>query len=270
MNKKEILVICVNYNTHQHLHDYVNSLLLSHDLAKEDINLTILVADNSDEITTNSFRSQLNVEIIYTHSDENIGYLGAVNYAIATNNINLTSYDFLIISNVDLKVSLNFFLSLENIKVDESIGWIAPSIFSVKEMKDRNPKILLRPTKQKLFFTSILYSHPVIHKIYTRYLYSKRKIENHHDHKIIYAGHGSFMIFTRNFFKKVSDLNFPSFLFCEEIFLAELVSGANLHVVYNKSLKIIDSDHASTGKLKSKVFCRFNRDSLKMIISKFF
>jgi GT2 family glycosyltransferase len=270
MTKKEILIICVNYNTHQELHDYVNSLLVSHDLVKDDILLTILIADNSDEKIINNFSPQLNVHIIYTHSEDNVGYLGAVNYAVSINDINFTLYDFVIISNVDLKVEDDFFLSLKNIQVDKNIGWIAPSIFSVKEMKDRNPKILSRPTKQKILFTIILYAHPVVHNIYTRYVYRKRKIENHPDNKIIYAGHGSFMIFTRNFFKKVSDLKFPSFLFGEEIFFAELTRGANLHVVYNKSLKIIDSDHASTGKLKSKVCCRLNRDSLKMIISKFF
>jgi len=48
----------------------------------------------------------------------------------------------------------------------------------------------------------------------------------------IYAGHGSIMIFTKAFMMKNLDLEFPAFMYGEEIFFAELVRLSHLETIY--------------------------------------
>ena len=86
----------------------------------------------------------------------------------------------------------------------------------------------------------------------------------------IYAGHGSFIILTQNFNKLFPIIKFESFLFGEEIFIAELCRMSNLDVKYFPDIIINDFDHASTSKLKKRDFFKMNRDSLKYIITKFY
>ena len=78
------------------------------------------------------------------------------------------------------------------------------------------------------------------------------------------------MIFTKCFTKAIPVLNFNSFLFGEEIFIAELCRKNNLIVEYYPKLEVVDRDHSSTAKLKRKLFFKMNYNSLKYVKSKFF
>ena len=53
--------------------------------------------------------------------------------------------------------------------------------------------------------------------------------------KDVYAGHGSFIILTKYYLSKVGIVNYPVFLFCEEIYLAEMCRINNLLVRYEPS-----------------------------------
>lgn len=271
MNKASVLVLCVNYNTRENLLRYLNSLYKSERLVASSLGLDVVVSDNSkDQVTSEYLVPYIDHQLRYLHTGNNLGYLGAINYAIEKLKINLSSYDFVIISNVDLVVEVSFFASLLDLGVDESIGWIAPSIYSLKENRDRNPKIISRIKKHKILLAILVYLHPIIHKLYERNIYSTKERPECPSGMSIYAGHGSFMILTRAFLASNPDIRYFSFLFGEEIFFAELVRMAGLKVVYNTDLKIIDSDHESTGKLRSKELCRMNRESLLKLYSKFF
>ena len=59
----------------------------------------------------------------------------------------LSIYDYVAISNVDLLLKDDFLTQLSNLYVDKDIAWLAPKIWSNKEYRDRNPKIINRYSK---------------------------------------------------------------------------------------------------------------------------
>jgi len=270
---KKVLIACTLFNDLISLKKFFSSIEESYDLSKKNeikIDLTVLVANNGNE-NINSLIIKNEIKLIKYNNKSNSGYLNGIREAIEGKNIHVQNFNFFIISNVDLKLSKNFFTLLNSISVDKHTGWLAPKIFSHKERKDRNPKILKRPSKYKMYLYYFMYRIPLIYHFNTNLIYRfSRRSKQNNNSRIIYAGHGSFIILTQNFTKFFPIIKFESFLFGEEIFIAELCKIRNLEVKYFPKIRIDDFDHSSTGKLKKSDFFKMNRDSLKYIISKFY
>lgn len=87
------------------------------------------------------------------------------------------SYDFVIISNVDIeldKCSLNKLASDYGAGNSGSIGWIAPKIYSATERRDRNPKMTARYSLKKLKMLRFLFNHPVLYHLYRCTAYRRK------------------------------------------------------------------------------------------------
>ena len=122
------------------------------------------------------------------------------------------------------------------------------------------------PALKKLL---VMYKYPILHLIYknTIYKYKSKKISKYKNGSI-YAGHGSFMIFTKKAVNSNGFLDFPSFLFGEEIYFGELMKCENLEVVYNQNIVVKDFDHASTSLIRKSKYYKLNYDSLNIITKK--
>jgi hypothetical protein len=278
----KITFLAINYNTYDSLTlflDSINNAIDSID-SLEKVLVQIFIQDNTPIQDRKMFEWRgkcKNLDFKLFTSEFNSGYLGGVELLLRNNLIReaVLSSNYTVISNVDLTLENDFLQKLQSLIIKDDIGWIAPSIYSYFEKRDRNPKILKRPNKNKLKILEFVFINPIFYFIYLRLIYSLRKKKRknqspHYDRKYIYAGHGSFMIFTRKFFKQNINFKFPSFLFCEEIYFGELVRIEKMKVQFVSELKILDSDHVSTGKLKRKSYCRMNRDSLRVIRKEFF
>lgn len=278
----KITFLAVNYNTYDSLQlfiDSINNAIYATDSYKE-ISANVFILDNTPIELKKEFhwgRRGKNINFNLYHSDSNSGYMGGAELLLSQTLVRneVLSSEYTVISNVDLTLENDFLQRLGSLPINSDVGWIAPSIYSYFENRDRNPKIIKRPTKQRLRALELIFIHPIIYFIYLRLIYTlkkytRRKQANNYDWKDIYAGHGSFMLFTNRFIISHIDFKFPSFLFCEEIFFGELVRKEKMKVQYISDLKIYDSDHASTGKLKRKSYCRMNRNSLKVIREEFF
>jgi GT2 family glycosyltransferase len=200
-------------------------------------------------------------------SGENKGYFGAV--TLGMEQFSPKGFDFVIISNVDVVMDKDFFAQLINSDVDDNTGWIAPQIYSDTEHRDRNPKIMRRYAKRKLQIMKIKFRFPLVNWVYNHTLYKSKKLVSHKRGEI-YAGHGSFIILTRHFFKACGIINYPVFLFCEEIYLGELCQQHGLKVVYEPSIRITDAEHASTGTFRRSKYCRFNYQALSYILKTYY
>jgi hypothetical protein len=270
---KNILILCVTYNSNNELLNYLCSINNALNYSPNIFNVDVYIADNNPEnkIIINS-KNYINLNINYSLNKINLGYLGGVTNLINTKlETNIFNYDFLVISNVDLLLSDDFFSSLSNLKLDPLTAWIAPSIFSNNEKRDKNPKIMSRPSQEKFSFYLTKFKFPLINFIYDKSFYRLKYLKKTYKNKLeIYAGHGSFMIFTNKFISDIKNMNYPSFLFGEEIYLAELVLKANYKVIYEPSIKISDIEHASTSKLNYISFCKSNYDSLLKLKSLFY
>ena len=211
--------------------------------------------------------ASVDVFVACNTKDNNPGYFGAVR--LLMNHVDLDIYDYIIISNVDLIIEEDFFIKLANYKCQEDIGWIAPQIWSEKEKRDKNPRQTGRYSLKKLKLLRLGYQYPWLDTLYSKTLY-KRKIINKNQPGFVYSGHGSFIILTRSFIARCGIINYPIFLFCEEIYLAERCLQAGLKVVYSPNMKVIDVEHVSTGKMDHRTYCHYNLEAIEYIIKTFY
>lgn len=260
-----VLIVAVNYNSYKELEGYLRTI---EDAASgvENVTVDVTIADNSSnyvDVEASRYRHIVIRQIKF----DNIGYLGAAQKVV---NESAEEYDYVAISNVDLKIGAGFFRELSNHKQDDKTAWIAPSIYSHDENRDRNPKVLERYSKRKLQLLYYMYRYPVLFYLYTATAYKRKKLAPHYDEMDIYAGHGSFMLLTKNFFRKYDKIEYPIFLFGEELYLAELVRKAGMHVRYMPNLKVEDNEHVSTSKMKKKFYFKCNTESIKYILETFY
>lgn len=267
--KMNIVIYCVNYNSYDSLENYLESINKAYEKVADNVYLQVVVADNSIEKEHPKYAYSFKTLLLDTGS--NLGYFGGIEYGIRNSGVSLKDCDYIIISNVDLIIAEGFFENLISRNGSDSLGCIAPCIFSEADKRDRNPKILERPSRKKLVLQRTLYQFPVLDYIYTHFFYAnRRKKVQDYPAGYIYAAHGSFIVFTRKFSSFLETMDYPCFLFGEEIYLAEHLRKRGLKTYYDPNLKVYDSDHVSTGKMKSKAYYQYNYKSIDMLLKEYF
>lgn len=242
---KKFLLICVNYKSDDALHAFVESVHRAAELVKGQLQVDIEIADNEKD---------------------NRGYLGG---ALPIYNTKAEGYDFVSISNVDLELSPDFFMKLLTIDCTNT-GWLAPDIYTDKIDRHENPYMLTRPTKRSFRTWNIIYSYTWIYRLYYRLHMFKNKQKKAYPECIIYAGHGSFMLFTKEFVQKNQNIYFPGFMYGEEIYFAELVRAAKLKTKYEPTLYISNTGNISTGSINQQQKSAWSKESLRAIYNLFF
>lgn len=274
----KLLIICVCYNNPDDFIKYLHSIRKSKQFSEQysnddQIDITIHVVNNGDSFNSSikhefeKKSSQIRINIL--EGQGNIGYFPGLLHG--WKNASKEKFDMVIVSNIDLELSENFLLKL-NSAVDKSKKIIvAPSIISGFEKKDRNPKIINRPSKKAMLKYLFLYSIPYFHHLYKTLLYPRKKIidTNNYDQKKIYAPHGSFIIFSNvdGFISQY--LSYPVFLFGEEIFVGEKANYFKHDVIYLKDIIVNDSDHATTSLQKENFIRKHNLAAIKYLYSNF-
>lgn len=242
---KKYLLICVTYHSDTELHNFVESVHCAAERVKTALQVDIEIADNGKE---------------------NLGYLGG---ALPIYNAKAQDYDYVSISNVDLALAPDFFEQLLKID-DKGIGWIAPDIYTDKINRHENPCMLSRPTQRNFRIWNIIYSSTWIYRLYHALYLLKSHQKKEYPACTIYAGHGSFMLFTKAFVDKHPEIHFPGFMYGEEIYLAELVRRAGLTVQYEPILHIDNIGNINTGTMKQSLKSRWSKESLGAIYKTFF
>lgn len=264
---RKIAIYCVNYKSYSELYKFLDSVKTSSLNASGKADIHVFVADNTDEGFENiSYAAEgFSLRIFDYHSNK--GYFGAIHEMMKT--IDPSAYDFAIISNVDICLDDNTLSLLSELPVKPNTGWIAPQIYSVLEKRDRNPQVKSRYPLYKLQILRIMFRFHWLHYFYTKTFYKRKKYIASEPGEI-YAGHGSFIVLTRNFFRLNVIIDYPVFLYGEELYLAECCREKGLCVDYVPSLRVFDKEHCSTGELKRSSYYKFNYKALTYIIEKFY
>lgn len=274
----QVCIICVCYNSYDEALKYLDSV---NDNLNDKVSLDVFFVDNSsdvdDDVVNKLQSTNFNFNLNYIKS-KNLGYFPSVAAAIENLTISLGIYDYTIISNVDLIMSDNFFLNLQNLNISESVGVIAPSIYSSALDADRNPKIYKKPSLLKLIILKFLFGSSLSH--YLLRLINQTRIRLRQTSKLkknntinikanrmkIYAGHGSFFILTRKFCTSIGNIDYPVFLFGEEIYIGETCIKFDLKVEFIPELVIYDSEHVSTALMQPAAYRKYNADALEYIL----
>lgn len=263
-NTKQILLIAVNYHTYEAASAFIRSVDAAAALCPE-FHVKAIIADNdAAELWQAPETKHIECDVVTFH--DNPGYLGA---ALQIYNQKAADYDFVSISNVDLTLGRDFFAQLCHLD-SENCGWIAPDIYTAADGRHENPYMTARPTKRNFFIWSVIYSCTLIYKLYNMLHLMKKQSAEVPAGQHIYAAHGSFMLFTRAFTAANPELHFPSYMYGEEIYFAELVRRAGLKTVYLPELKIANQGHANTGGIATKLKSQWSKESLEKIRELYF
>lgn len=264
---KRIAIFCVIYHSYQEAEHYLASIDKAVEKAAGAVSLDVFVADNTTTNPQPITYQASNFKLQSSNSRENLGYFGGIKHAMQE--VDVEAYDYAIISNVDLTMDEEFFVKLAAYECPEDTGWIAPQIWSDLEGRDRNPQVMKRYSLRKLKLLSVLHHHPYVWLLYHKTFYRKKKFQRHPAGQI-YAGHGSIIILTKAYFKRCGKIDYPMFLFCEELYLAEECQQAGLKVQYVPDIKITDKEHVSTGLMKLRFFSRLNYEAVQYIIHRYY
>ena len=268
---KRLLFIPVNYNSYDCLQVFLESIETSAKaLSIDEIKIDIMVADNSTKEEVITFPSDGRFGKSKQLMLSNKGYFGGAFFVY--NSLDKKKYDYVIISNVDLKVREDFLRVLLGIEYPMQIGWLAPSIFSKQENRDMNPKIANRYSKRAVQILRIMYKYPLLKKLYTNTLYKRKRGDciQTKDKYEIYAGHGAMFIMTKAFVDKNPTLEYPVFLYGEEIFMGEMVRLSGLKTIYIPTLVVNDDAHVSTSAISGKRNRKYNVEALTYILKTFY
>lgn len=261
-----LAIFCVTYNSYDETQQFLASIDRAAVKAKG-TRFDVFVGDNTETDVKEIVFPSRHFNLKTYGFRKNWGYFGAVSRMMGQEDT--AGYDFVVISNVDVTLDENLVSKLAQQETAENVGWIAPQIYSTLEQRDRNPKIMRRYSRRKLQVLRLFFRFPLLYRLYTHTAYRAKKLRGHSP-GFIYAGHGSFIILTRQYLQKCGTVSYPVFLFDEEIYLAEECLRHGLTVEYRPSLGVVDAEHVSTGKIRPKYYYRYNYEALTYILKTYY
>lgn len=267
-----VAIVCVNYNSYDSLKNYLYSIEKATIEAHGQVEVTVYVADNSANKEEYDIAPFQNIAV-KKGCFENLGYLGGAFAMLnAMDEVERSGFDFIAISNVDVTMRQDFFVKLIESKIDNTIAWVAPSIFFEQLNKVGSEEWSRRPSSRKMKFYDFLYAHPTVHFLYWIASRLRHHAVNNTEsgERLIYSGYGSFMLFTKSFISKQPKWEYKPFLYGEEVFFAEMALRYGMKVLYAPQLRINDIGNVSTKKIGSRKKMKIQRESNRYLYEEFF
>lgn len=264
------LNIVVYYNNFQEIKLYIKECL------KNSVNVDIAVVVNSDkerklnemEKIASKYASRLK---IYNFG-ENVGYLNSLLKIIK--NETFDEYEYYILSNTDIKYETpNFYEKLVLTKYDSCVGCIAPSVYSQNTKSFSNPHYKNRVSKRKFQVLSLIFSIPVLGKIYLKLAEMKSKTHRSNVEEescYVYSPHGCFMIFTKDFIQSIRGYIYGVTLYSEEACIGELLLKSDKKCYFDNELRVQHFESTVTGKINYKVRFKYWKNSIDYILREFY
>jgi len=281
------LVIGINYRTDEHALTFARSL---EGYSTDEV--TVILVDNTERGNPSEFFRRIgeaNANIKCLQAPYNLGYFGGADFGLGQYLLSSPLPDWVVVCNVDIEFrDSQFFSTLRELQTTESLGVVAPRIWSVRWKRDLNPKINRRPSKARMNLYKVIFGNYYLQMAYEilsflknglmasiRERLSSFRVRLHIDMPVecpssIYAPHGSCMIFSRRYFSAGGNLAYSVFLFGEEIFVAETAKGLGLAVSYCPWLQMLDNEHASTGIIRSRKVAGYMRDATNYLVEHYF
>jgi len=166
----------------------------------------------------------------------------------------------------------------ESVNVDSDIGVIFPSVFDTKEKRDMNPFLSSRPTREFFDLRIRVFSRKVSFVLWNLASKLKRKLKRSnsnmgsisYDQLDIYAGHGSLFIFCKSYFESGGTFRRDTFMYAEEIFVAESCLARSIRCRLDRRLRAKHISHATTALVPSERRRVWALESLCSIRSTYF
>ena len=285
-----IAVIGVNYGTDDMALRFVQSAAA----LQPSTTATVLV-DNSEGPQEREIGHRLRAEgtgVLYVRAPRNLGYFCGADYGLRQYVAVHGEPDWVVVSNVDIRFDDPCCLNrLQDFHAADDVGVVAPSIWSRRSRRDLNPRMRQRPGAAAMHMYKIVFGTWATLNAYELLAAAKHTTKYLLKHYIleplrqapsdgaarripplesIYAPQGSCVIFSNRFFERGGSLVYPSFLFGEEIYVAETARHLGLRVIYHPGIRVSHDDHSSTGLVRSRRVARLVKASARYIADRYF
>lgn len=271
------IIFTVNYKNSNDTIRFLNSLKSVNGYSS----IEVIIIDNSGDFNQGGKNNEIEILENYLKTsdcnnvhllpnEKNLGYFGAVSYAIKVRRMNLSDYDFTIISNNDIIIEdINFFDKLALTLNEADI--ISPSIISLITGHDQNPYrenevSFLHKIYYKVYFTHLFLA---VFLDFVKSILRKRISTVYHGPRFIFSTHGSFVIFSSTFFKNSGYIDDRLFLYGEEEFISAIVRLNHMKIKYIPSLKVLHNEHKSTKENSFRKAYKYHRDAYFLIKENF-
>ncbi len=244
-------------------------------------NVLILIVDNDSTTESRNALAPLaadSVQILF--QDRNLGYFGGAQAGLEWLNERNLKPNWVIVSNSDIEFpQADLWRRLAAYEINPRTGVLAPGISSGLSLSDQNPFFVARPKASRMHFykwifrwywTGVAYGYLGFFKDSLRGIFKKKNRNEIGERRTIYAPHGAFMIFHRNYFNKGCDFKHGAFLFNEEFTVAENCRAYGLDVVYEPSLVVEHEDHATMGGRPNRMIQRYHGEASRFTADRYF
>jgi len=246
--------IVVNYFGSESIAPLVDSLVRQ---TSRDWSVTIV--DNSVSTAERSRLASLTVDdtrFAVWNPGQNLGYFGGALWAMKRDN---RSFGWLVVCNADVELGNERFVAdLQGRENRDQV--IAPRVQALPSGRDQNPYMLARPKRRSVLRWRLVLAHYWTARLAYAFARNRRNGAPQTARRI-YAAHGSFIIFGSGYFTRGGSLLHPTFLFNEEISVAETCRRQGTPVCYSPGLSVMHSEHQATGNYRSKEVWRMQRDA---------
>lgn len=223
----------------------------------------LIVDNNSGDGSVDYIRNAIarfsNVELVV--SSNNRGYFGGAKWALDEYLAHHPAPDWVIVCNNDIVWNEASFLSTLLKRDPGADGVLAPAIISRLTGFDANPMIGKRPSFLRMLRYRFLLSSyylawftqwlaPFVRKTRKALLSARRR----HDpsKSTIYAPHGAIFVLSRRFFDAGGFLDDGSFLYAEELRVAEMCRHLGLPIVHDPGLRVWHDESQTLGRLLTR------------------
>jgi GT2 family glycosyltransferase len=250
----EVALIAVNFDSAKATAQLVGDVVKQN---PTNCKVTVVIADNGPTASgLDRVREQYcdHQAVRFETMPENLGYFGAAHHALhAVWKHRLP--DWVIVSNADIRLpQKDLFSRIANLS--SGLAVIAPRIISMRSGLDQNPFHRERPSAFRMYLNRIIPRLAVVFWLCELQFAVKQSVRRWFRSAIpappsqpekIYAPHGAFVIFSREYFERGGSLNVGAFLFAEEKFVAESCRRLGLDVLYDPTIEVNHDEHVSTG-----------------------
>lgn len=269
---KRIAFTIINYFGEKDVMAFFSKELL---LQKEVELIPILVNNGSNDIQALQDFCKKN-SIHFLNPGSNLGYLNGAAFAHEYCKKDNISFDCFILSNYDIHFRNEYDLkNLIDIANERSLDVFGPQILNMPSESAANPMFETRITQshiQRLVFVNSVYFISVIYQSLhlLKKFFKKNNTNSQNLTSSCYAIHGSFMCFSKSFFEKKGILQYPSFLYGEELYIGEQCKIIGAQCGWTDTVVIEHHEHITTGKIKSRKHVRFLYEALSFLKKNYF
>jgi GT2 family glycosyltransferase len=212
----------------------------------------------------------------------NLGYFGGADYALAEYLKTNPLPEWVAVTNPDITFpTRTFFKQLLIWYAASQPGVLAPAIWSALSGTDQNPYLRRRPSRARMHFYKWLFHFWVAGRSYQRLSLTKLRLQRVIQERRrpgtrtllperIYAPHGSFLLFHRSYFEAGGTFRYGTFLFGEEIFVAETARQLGLAIVHDRRLAVEHKQNTPSKILRDRALQAYAKDAAAFVAGEYF